>query len=113
MRRRTARQIAAVLLYFAEDAGLWMLGLFSTDVHVREWDAESYSEVLLYIHPAEIVLTSSVLLAQHMGWSVYCFCLSLFVLSLVLGQHFASFVLTNVHFDYYIVAPLLDLQYTI
>ena len=36
MGERAAR-LAAELLYFSEDAGLWVLELFSTDAHIREY----------------------------------------------------------------------------
>ena len=41
MMGKRAECLAAVLLSSTEDAGLWMRALFSTDVHIRKWGAES------------------------------------------------------------------------
>ena len=35
MGRRVARQIAAALLYFAENASSWVFGLFFASVHMK------------------------------------------------------------------------------
>ena len=40
MERRITRQITVLLLYFADNAGLWMLELFFSTVHIKEQKTE-------------------------------------------------------------------------